>query len=530
VTNLDNGCVNSLNIDVPENGNIPTFQFEDISMLTCLNMELEITATVDVSTTNQIFTWTSADGNIIGDNEGQSIIVDEAGEYTLLVEDTDSGCTAEQSITVEMDADNPNISMDSPQMLNCTVLETDLIANVDNANNIDIMWSSANGNFTSPTNNLITTVDQSGDYVLTILNQDNGCLSEFEVTVEQNTQQPTVEVETPAELTCKTERVELVGTGQGIGNIEVLWSDTNAGIIGSNLQEIVEVNLPGAYTFTITDLENNCTNSAVVNVIQNQNVPTDIEAQVTEPLCFGDLGSIDIIDVEGGTGPFTYSIDGSPFDMTFDFDQLTPGTYSLAILDSEECRYEESFTIPEIPQLELDTPADIEILVGQTRELQLSTSIPESQISSISWSPATYLSCDDCLNPTVIPTSDITYLVTIKDANGCSALDSISFRVQRNVDIYTPTAFSPNQDNINDSFTIYAKEGTIESISSLAIYDRWGNEMFLNEDFPANNERFGWNGVFRGELQQPDVFVFKATVILSNGEKEQLNGNFSLIR
>ena len=528
VTNTDNGCENTLSIEVPENGDIPTFDFEEANNITCLSTEVELVANIDNPTPNTILTWTFENGDEVGD--GESIIVDSEGSYTLRVEDAESGCFDEQSISVGLDTDEPLVGIGIPSTLNCTVLETGIVANVDNANNIIVNWTTVGGNFSGPTNTLNTTVDKAGTYVINVSNIDNGCSTEEEVVVDQNIQTPTIEIDEPEELTCKIEIVQLAGTGQTIGNLESIWTDTNNGIVGNNLQENIEVNLPGVYTFTITDTENNCSNTASVTVIQNQNVPDGIDALVTPPLCFDELGSIDIVEVSGGTAPFNYSINGSPFDPTSDFDQLTPGSYSLAIIDEEECTYEQEFVVPEVPQLTVTTPADIQLLVGQSNDLQLNTSIPASQISSIKWEPSTYLSCDDCLNPTVKPNNDIIYFVTIENENGCTAFDSIAFRVQRKVGIYTPTAFSPNQDAINDYFTIYAQPGTVEQVSSLAIFDRWGNQVFHKENFPVNNELEGWNGTYRGESMRPGVFVFKATVLLSNGDFEQVNGDLNLIR
>jgi gliding motility-associated-like protein len=41
------------------------------------------------------------------------------------------------------------------------------------------------------------------------------------------------------------------------------------------------------------------------------------------------------------------------------------------------------------------------------------------------WSPATTLSCTTCPNPVANPTATTTYSVTVTDANGCSAIDSV---------------------------------------------------------------------------------------------------------
>ena len=187
-------------------------------------------------------------------------------------------------------------------------------------------------------------------------------------------------------------------------------------------------------------------------------------------------------------------------------------------MDTEECVYEETIIVPTTPELTTSVIDEISILIGQSNQITVNTNVPISQVTSITWTPSDFLSCDDCLNPTANPTNDIEYFVTIENQNGCIVTDSIQFRVQRIIGVYAPNAFSPNNDFVNDTFTIFSQDGAIESISNLSIYDRWGNQVFQNDDFPANEERFGWDGNYRGEPMQPDVFIYKATVVLVSGE------------
>ena len=530
VINADNGCSNSIDIIVPENADTPIFGIANVDNITCDNPDVTISALIGNQSNNQVIEWTTPNGNIIGAINTADITVDEEGEYTIRIEDAISGCSDEQTVFVFLDADKPVLTIDNPLELNCTQLEVSLTANVSNASNVDISWLTTNGSLTGPQNELNTSVDMPGEYIVVVSNLDNGCTEEQSIIVGQNIEIPEVQVDEAEELTCRNEVVLLSGQTSSIGTIDLNWTTTNGNIIGSANSSTIEVDLPGTYVLALTDAANNCTNSANVTVEQNQDVPTSFDAFVSQPLCYGDLGSINIIEVEGGVGPYNYSIDGNEFDPNSDFDQLEPGAYTLTVMDIEECTYEETIVVPSTPELTTTLIDQVDILLGQSNQIVVNTNVQTSQISSITWTPSDFLSCDDCLTPTASPNNDISYFVTIENANGCIVSDSIQFRVQRLIGVYTPNAFSPNGDFINDTFTIYSKEDAIVSVSNLSIYDRWGTQVFQNEDFPANDESFGWDGSYKGETLQPDVFIYKARVLLVTGETELISGNVTLIK
>jgi len=530
VTNLESGCVSSLDIIVEENGIAPSFTVEEPSDITCDNVQVPIRISNLTTGVNQSISWSTIDGNIVGDTDTDQIVVDTEGTYLVRVENLDSGCFSEESVIIELNQDEPLLSAPLAEELNCLVIESELSIEVMGVNDFSVNWSTVNGSISGSVTDVSSIAIEEGDYTAVVTNLENGCTSEITIPVSQNIDIPVVDIDPAEVLTCKNEVVSLQGNVPSDLNVDVAWTDDNGGIISNFLSESIEVNLPGVYTLTVINLDNNCENSAEIIVEENVDIPTGIVPVVSEPFCFGDFGSVNIVEVEGGIGPYNYSIDGSAFDEVSDFDQLSPGTYNVAILDSEECLYTEEIVIPETPEIIVSTPPNIDLLVGQQNQINVTANIPETSISTITWTPATFLSCDNCLNPTVTPLNDITYNISIEDENGCVATDSIAFRVQRVVGIYAPNAFSPNGDGINDAFTIFSNEDVIEKIAELAVYDRWGNQVFLNTDFPPNDEQFGWNGTFREVSLQPNVFIYKALVTLANGENEEIKGNVSLMK
>jgi gliding motility-associated-like protein len=78
------------------------------------------------------------------------------------------------------------------------------------------------------------------------------------------------------------------------------------------------------------------------------------------------------------------------------------------------------------------------------------------------------------------------YLVTVKDAAGCAyELDPILVPVD--LTIYPPNIFTPNNDGVNDVF--YIRNLPEGGSSKLIITNRWGKEVYSNDDYQNN-----WGG------------------------------------
>jgi gliding motility-associated-like protein len=93
---------------------------------------------------------------------------------------------------------------------------------------------------------------------------------------------------------------------------------------------------------------------------------------------------------------------------------------------------------------------------------------------------------------------------------------------------FIPNIFSPNGDNINDAFTIqFNADAEVISVEG-DIFDRWGNHVFGSDQYP-----FTWDGTFDGEPMNPGVYVYKLTLVYSNGVEmltEKVTGDVTLVR
>jgi len=313
-------------------------------------------------------------------------------------------------------------------------------------------------------------------------------------------------------------------------NAEISWLDPDMNVVSTDMD--INLSEPGIYTAVALYPATGCETIRTVEVLKNENVPTEIISDVIPPLCFGDVGSITLVEVIGGEGPYLYSTDGGQsFGDLNSLEDLAPGSVSEIIAqDANGCLLPDVIIMPDLINTEANLPSLVELNLGENYQMQVQTNIPTSDIETIVWTPNTGLSCTDCLNPTVNPTNSIDYEVQITTNNGCLATAEIQLRVDRNVQVYIPNAFSPyNEDGVNDRFFVFANENAVATIQSLQIYDRWGNQLFINENFNPNEASAGWSGVYRNERMQAGVYVYYAVVEYFDGTTELFKGDFTLL-
>ncbi len=149
--------------------------------------------------------------------------------------------------------------------------------------------------------------------------------------------------------------------------------------------------------------------------------------------------------------------------------------------------------------------------------------------TSLIWSNAEFLSCSDCSNPVARVAADQEFSVLISNEFGCQKLLRVMVTVREKLDFYIPNVFSPNNDGINDGFTIFTNDQEA-IIENLQIYDRWGAMIFETTDVPPNNVDLGWKGRHKGRPLNPAVFVYQATIRLNDGTKVFRAGDVVLLR
>jgi gliding motility-associated-like protein len=152
-----------------------------------------------------------------------------------------------------------------------------------------------------------------------------------------------------------------------------------------------------------------------------------------------------------------------------------------------------------------------------------------NNVNSYNWSPANLLSCSNCANPAATANGSQTYTLTVTSDSGCVARDKISVFVECNgANLLLPTAFTPNNDNLNDYYYPIARG--IKKITRFSIYDRQGQLVFEAKDFVPNNKSAGWDGRIKGTPQNSATYVYFIESVCETGQPINMKGSFVLIR
>ena len=171
----------------------------------------------------------------------------------------------------------------------------------------------------------------------------------------------------------------------------------------------------------------------------------------------------------------------------------------------------------------LDLGPDLYIQAGEEVELNPQYNM---QIESFTWQPEDFLSDPESLFPIASPEQDIQYRLLVTDIHGCTINDDINIFVTHpdlSFPVYIPNAFSPNDDGINDVFTVYFAEGQHPPYS-LKVWDRWGALIYN-----CSGENCQWDGTFKGQPMQAGTYLFELRFVL-NGSEEIRVGEVVLVR
>ena len=122
------------------------------------------------------------------------------------------------------------------------------------------------------------------------------------------------------------------------------------------------------------------------------------------------------------------------------------------------------------------------------------------------------------------PLTTTKYILTVTDLDGCVNYDTVIVYVLKDVVLLIPTAFSPNNDGVNDIFRI-AKYLNIERLINFSVFNRWGNLVFETNDIEA-----GWDGTYKGREQLLGVYVWFVKALDYDGNTIIRKGNVTLLR
>jgi len=124
--------------------------------------------------------------------------------------------------------------------------------------------------------------------------------------------------------------------------------------------------------------------------------------------------------------------------------------------------------------------------------------------------------------PTTIDSGTYTVNLEVINQYGCVDETTLDVYITPHISLYIPNAFSPNEDNHNNTFRAYGEN--IEEFQ-MWIFNRWGQEIF----YTAVMEN-GWDGTYKGKQVENDVYVYRIIYRDIEGTEGNPSGSVTLFR
>lgn len=285
IANADNGCSNSLAVNVNEMIDNPPIAVAPADTINCAVTSVTLDGSGSASGPEFVYTWSTTDGSILNGSNTLNPEVSSGGNYTLTVLNTSNNCSSEEVVEVPQDVEPPGLFAGDPSNLNCTISEVALNASITGASNVDYTWSTPNGNIVSGENSLSPLVNAPGTYQLNATNLDNNCSESAQVTIGIDVAIPLSDAGPPATLTCDLPVVDLDGSNSQSGpNLVYQWSTNNGNILNGANSTAAQVNQAGTYVLQVLNTDNTCTSFDTVQIGVNQVIPI---AAAGTPLVLG---------------------------------------------------------------------------------------------------------------------------------------------------------------------------------------------------------------------------------------------------
>ncbi len=318
----------------------------------------------------------------------------EAGSYELTVSDADN-CTSIQTILIS-----------EPEALSYIIEDLNDVSCFGEANgNIEIVPFGGTGNYVYNWSNGFSSAASNelsqGVYTI-ILSDQNSCSIEIEFEInEPNQLSANIESNNESAFEANDGFANVI-VDEGTAPYTYLWST------GAMTQSISNLG-SGEYTVTVNDA-NNCEIISTV-IISSFDCSFEISISSTDVTCFGESNGSAELSVSDGEGPFQFEwSDGS---ISSNVSNLSAGTYSVTVIDANDCPAINSFTIAEPAALNVLTEANLDLVCENETSGSITLNVSGGTAPYIyNWSNGADQSSISALAIGV-------YTVLITDANDC---------------------------------------------------------------------------------------------------------------
>ena len=269
--------------------------------------------------------------------------------------------------------------------------------------------------------------------------------------------------------------------------------------------------------FYVKASDENCIQIDSVEVL-----PQSINIEIFgNDLCAGDSALVGVVNLTPSVSIASYNWNANSLDTAIIVDfPATSKWYSVEVVDVEGCIVKDSVfvNVYEYPIIDSIWATKTSVFKGEETTLNVFTN------DSINWFD--FFTSNTSQN--VLPEETKCYVFEVFNTFNCIVMDSICIEVNDvycdDKNIIIPTAFSPNGDNVNDTYFIQDKDGIVTKYK-LEIFNRMGQKVFSSSDILK-----AWDGKFREKKLPPQVFDFYLELTCVGEKRFFHKGNITLIK
>ena len=272
VRDTSNSCIATDSVSVTQDESMPTADAGPDTQLGCDSDTLIVVGTGSMGD-NITYSWTTANGMIIGSDTTLGVMIVGAGTYTLTVLDGVNSCSVSSSIIIS-DMILPVANAGTTAEINCANPTLVLDASASTGDNLEYAWTTIDGNIVDNANMAMPTVDAAGIYSLTVTNSITGCTASASVTITESEITELFAASGDADqLTCAQTSLTLNANASEGENIIYEWTTEGGNIVsgGNTLTPVIDA--PGAYILSVRDTVNGCVGESAINIAQDINLP-----------------------------------------------------------------------------------------------------------------------------------------------------------------------------------------------------------------------------------------------------------------
>ncbi|MCG7857052.1 PKD domain-containing protein [Flavihumibacter sediminis] len=317
---------------------------------------------------------------------------------------------------------------------------------------------------------------------------------------------------------CAGSQVQL----QATGGVSYNWSPASGLSNASVPNPVAKPGVTTTYTLIVKDAIG-CSAEArqIITVVQ----PSTMQVSADQVICAGESVSL----VASGMNNYQWIGTVAGLSNTVIANPVAnPGTsttYTVIGADKEKCFSDTALinvTVNPLPNV--DAGEGGVVLAGNPVTLLPTGS---ADIVSWDWAPARDLNCTNCQSPTSTPRQETTYTVSVRNAAGCIASDTITLKLRCAAEgAAIPNAFTPNSDGRNDLFVIQG----VSFVKHLVIYNRWGAKVFERSNFIPSDRASCWDGTVNGKPAPGETYVYAVELECEPGKSFPRKGSLVLIR